>query len=221
MTKTSIRQSNKKQRMDDALAKPTPPEEIKNILKEQAKTNYDPRYLLQKAGKTFADFLAAPKLNKELATQFQRELEAAMPIVALDTHYLVAETVGDHYRSFVVQFANDLITEYQCDTPSEKALAENIAGAYGRTLELSRRIYAAVNVDLISNENNCYYNMLSRELEHAQRQFLSSLLVLKQLKSPNMEVNIKAKTAFISQNQQINANTQQNPTSPDSSSFNV
>jgi len=206
MTKTSSNRLNKKQQENEALTKPTPPEEIKSILKEQAKMNYDPRYLLQKAGKTFAEFLAAPKLDKELAAKFQRELEAAMPIVALDTHYLIAETVGENYRSFVIQFANDLIAEYQCDTPSEKALAENIAGAYGRILELCRRTHAAVNVDLISNENNCYYNMLSRELDHAQRQFLSSLLVLKQLKSPNLEVNIKAKTAFIAQNQQVNAN---------------
>ena len=46
--------------------------------------------------------------------------------------------------------------------------------------------------------------MLSKERDRAHRQYLSTIMTLKQLKAPAIEMNIKAKTAFVSQNQQIN-----------------
>ncbi len=221
MSKTPAKQSIEKQPETKALTKPTPPEEIKKILKEQAQMNCDPRYLLRQAGKTYGEIMAAPKYDKKLSEKFQKEAETALPIVALDTHYFVAEIVSERYRPFVITLAQQLIDEYQCQTASEKAIAQNIAATYGRILELSKSVMNSTRLEYLSHERTAFYGMQSKELDRAQRQFASSLMVLKQMKSPTLEVNIKAKTAFISQNQQINANTQQHPTSPDSPSFNV
>jgi hypothetical protein len=46
---------------------------------------------------------------------------------------------------------------------------------------------------------------MGKELDRAERHFFTALNTLKQIKSPMLEMNIHAKTAFIAQNQQINA----------------
>ncbi|MSR85421.1 hypothetical protein EXS71_03255 [Candidatus Uhrbacteria bacterium] len=221
MTKPSTKQPEEKKPVEiKALIKPTPSDEIKKFIKE-IEFGCDPRLLLKQAGKAHAELVASPQYDKKLADNLQKEMEAVVPMLTIDNHYLAAEVVGERYRSFLMHFANELVEEYQCQTPSEKSLAQHVASCYVRILELSKRATAAARLDSVTQVTTSYYAMISKELDRAHRQFTSSLLVLKQMKSPNMEVNIKAKTAFISQNQQINANTQQNPTSPDSSSFNV
>jgi hypothetical protein len=40
---------------------------------------------------------------------------------------------------------------------------------------------------------------------------MAAIATLKQIKSPNVEMNIRTKNAFIAQNQQFNANTPPNP----------
>ena len=47
--------------------------------------------------------------------------------------------------------------------------------------------------------------MLSKEVDKAHRQLIMALTTLKQIKNPPVEFNVKAKTAFLAQNQQINA----------------
>ncbi len=192
-----------------ALSKPFTHEQTLDFLKKCALVNCDPKGILDRLSATAFEWRENPKPSKELSARLQTEVGEALPIIALDTHYLIAEVVGERYRPFAITFAKQLIEEYQCKTPSEKALAQNIAVSYVRSIELSNRATSMARTDSTSQEKNGYYGALSKELDRAQRQFTSSLLVLKQMKSPNLEVNIKAKNAFIAQNQQVNA------TSPD------
>ena len=62
----------------------------------------------------------------------------------------------------------------------------------------------------ITNELNNYYNFLSKEIDRAQRQYITGLQTLKQLKSPSLPVTIKTTTAYIAENQQVNSVTQPN-----------
>lgn len=187
------------------LTKPFTHEQTLDFLKKCALVDCDPKGILDKLSATFVEYRSDPKPSKELSTRLQEEVQQALPIITLDTHYLIAEVVGERYRPFVITFAKQLIDEYQCKTPSEKALAQNIAISYVRSIELSNRATSMARTDSTSQEKNGYYGALSKELDRAQRQFTSSLLVLKQMKSPNLEVTIRAKTAFIAQNQQVNA----------------
>jgi hypothetical protein len=221
MSKTSTKKPEENKPVESkALIKPTPPDEMKKFIKE-VQFGCDPRLLLKQASKAHAELMASPQYEKKLADNLQKEMEAVVPMLTIDNHYLAAEVVGERYRSFLMHFANELVEEYQCQTPSEKSLAQHVASCYVRILELSKSVMNSTRLEYLSHERTAFYGMQSKELDRAQRQFASSLMVLKQMKSPTLEVNIKAKTAFISQNQQINANTQQNPISPDSSSFNV
>ena len=48
--------------------------------------------------------------------------------------------------------------------------------------------------------------MISKELDRANRQFITALTTLKQIKAPSLEINVKTKAAFVAQNQQLNVN---------------
>lgn len=180
-------------------------EEVKRAVKSCAIASGDPKEVLKRFGKTLTEWRDTKKPSKELTDRMHSQAAQALQTVALETHYLAAEVVGENYRTFVIDLTNQLIEEYQCGTASEKTIAENIAISYGRVLELSRATTSMARQEYTTHEKNVYYSVLSKELDRAQRQFTSSLLVLKQMKSPTLEVNIKAGTAFIAQNQQVNA----------------
>jgi hypothetical protein len=59
-------------------------------------------------------------------------------------------------------------------------------------------------VDYFTNNINGYYGILSKEVDRANRHMLNAIAMLKQIKSPPLNVSIHTKAAFIAQNQQIN-----------------
>ena len=96
--------------------------------------------------------------------------------------------------------------EYMCATPTEKMLAERIASAW---VELAgyREVF---NVWMASAErrsspiNGKDLDALSRHIDRTHRQMLATITTLRQLKQPQLQVNVIAKNAFVAQNQQIN-----------------
>lgn len=199
--KNPVKQRSK----EKVVLKPMTTEQVMKLIKDCAIASCDPKMIVQAVGKAAMEYTNNPK-TKGAMEKVNAEIGKGLPLIALDTHYLAAEVVGERFRPFVIQLAQQLTAEYQCKTPSEKMLAENVALAYGRVLELSRTVMSSTRTEYLSHEKNSFYGVLSKELDRAQRQLTSSLLVLKQMKSPTMEINVKAKTAFIAQNQQVNAN---------------
>ncbi len=202
---------NAQPKLDDnhAIVKPVPAEEVMDILRNSGIADCDPKFILKSIGGVIAKLRSDPPSDEKGIEKGKKELSESlnmgMSLVALDKHYLMAESVGNRYRPFVIQFAKQITEEYQCKTPSEKALAETAAGAYGRVLELSSKVSVSLNLEYLSSIKTSYYAMLDKQLDRAYRQFTSALLVLKQMKSPSLEVNISAKTAFVAQNQQLNS----------------
>lgn len=187
------------------VTKPLTRDQLRSLLASSSSLiDSDPEKVLECFEKISEKINGIKKPNKKLVAEFCTKLNNALSVVALDTHYLAAETVDQKYRPLIIQFARDIVTEYQCKTSSEKALVETIVIAYGRILELSKLFNEAQHIEFLSDVKNGYYGMIAKELDRAYRQFASSLLILKQIKAPVLEVNIKAKTAFIAQNQQIN-----------------
>jgi len=123
----------------------------------------------------------------------------------------LSDSIGvREYKIMATSLCNDLIREYDCKTPSEKATAQIIANAYIRIMKYSRRLDAFNDIDYLSFEKNGFYSMISRELDRAERQYISALGILRQMKQPQMQVNIKTNTAFIADKQQLNLNNQTN-----------
>lgn len=128
-----------------------------------------------------------------------------------ENHYFLAETeIKDSKQSAIIQYANDLIKEYDCKTPSEKALCEIVTNNYFQILRINAKMVSTMNAcEYLSDTRNNYINALSKELERANRSYLIALNTLREMKSPQMNINIKTKNAYIWTNQQFNNNQNQ------------
>ncbi len=120
------------------------------------------------------------------------------------TNSALGAVVTTEYQDLAMSFANELMTEYDCRTPSEKALARMAAISYTKALDYSEELRNCRAIEFHSSSKNGYFTMIGKEVERANRQFISALATLRQLKAPSLEINITAKNAFVGQNQQFN-----------------
>jgi len=212
MTKKK-QQKNKKTTDKRALVKKEDKAVIEKMTVEEAKDflnqiayDCDPKRIMKELSEVLLPQIRAGKANKKVREKTAEVASKALMVYGLETHYPLAETVDKKYRPLVIEFSNRLIKEYNCQTSSERALAEVIVSAYAKILEYSRCLYTCRKIDWLSNEKISYYSMISKELDRANRQFITALTTLKQIKMPSFEINVKTKAAFVAQNQQLNVN---------------
>lgn len=185
-------------------------DEARSMVLEFATIEGDLKNNLQKFGDSiFPKLIHGNEEEKKEATKrFNKDAVEVMIALETDTHVGLMETFYSQYRGLAKEFSDQLIRDYRCDTSAEKALAEVITNAYVRVIDNSRRLNANLGDPgggQVINENRTkYLAMLSKQVDRANRQFITALTTLKMMKSPSIEMNIKAKTAFVSQNQQVN-----------------
>ncbi len=183
--------------------------EIKDFVSSLEST-CDPSHVAKQFDTALVEYQNSTGKEKEKKyEQFEKIYKEAVNIVGLNNHYPVAETLTNN-RTLIIEFADQLVDEYRCQTASEKSLVHMIAGAYGRVLEYSKLLNNCQRLDYLSHEKNGYYSLLSKELDRANRQYLAALMTLKQIKTPEIKVSVRANTAFIAQNQQLNNNEYEN-----------
>ena len=209
-TKKEITSSSSDKKIDNTESNE---QAARRFLTTSSSLSIDPRTLLRDLDKSIKKYNTAENKNdaeKELLTK----MNEALPVVALDTHYALAAATIEDLRPFAIDFANQLVTEYECKTATEKALAEAIAAAYIRILEFTGYMTRMVRDKHCSMILSGTYKVASQELDRANRHFLNAVATLKQLKTPVMNIQVKATNAFVAQNQQVNT------TSPESSTGN-
>lgn len=161
----------------------------------------------------------ADKLLEELAEMLDNGItdDQALELLfqsqhalGLDTHVPVAESVPDEHKYLITEFINRTEEEYQCETAIEKSLAEVIALSYIRVISISKTMsHYSVGEVKINRDINDFFVIVSKELDRAHRQLTNSIMTLRQIKVAATPMNIKANTAFISHNQQINEHGKQ------------
>jgi hypothetical protein len=196
------------------IAKTTSVAEMRKKLKKSYSFLTSPDELIKKADKKITTYLDA-KDDDELDEDEMAEIEAdandamrdIMPLFTLDNNIIASRTVGEFYQPMIIEIANQLIEEYEVKTPSEKAVVGMIAASYARYMEYSRAFNRSQKTEYLSSEKNAYFRNFAVESDRAFRQFQSGLAMLRQMKAPAMKVTVKAETAFVANNQQVNANT--------------
>ncbi len=160
-------------------------------------TAFDSRYVLMQADKEMG--------GNEGAKEFDSESNyyKAMTLFEFDKGVLLMNALHGLHRVFALEFSKNLQTEYNCQTPSEKALAETVALNFSRVLDTQRRINMFIEKNSLSEIGLGYLKYLSIESDRAQRNYLASLEALRTLHNPAFEVNIKANTAVVGQNQAV------------------
>ncbi len=131
------------------------------------------------------------------------DLFQAISLSEFESGFLLATNVSEPYKTFGIQMLRDLQKEYNCTTVSEKATVELATLSYIRMLDLERRLNRYIYDSNMNNADLILFGLLSKDLDRAIRQYLSSLQALKIMKQPQLQVNIKTETAIVGQNQVI------------------
>lgn len=181
-------------------------EETKRMLTEDLKIENDPRALLKNFGdEVLPAYFTKDEKKKISQEDFNDKANKVMIAFGVDTHLPLAHALGTRYQGLALELVNRLKKEHNCQTTSEIMLAETIALSHARALELSNRFSGFREIEYLSSEKNGYYGLIAKEIDRAHRRMMHSLLLLKQIKQPIVEVNIKTKNTFLAQNQQFNA----------------
>lgn len=118
----------------------------------------------------------------------------------------VMTPLTEEYRQMASDMTERLVEEYDCQTVTELNLAKMAALSYVKALDYGERFRYCMDLEFHSSEHNGFYAMLGKEIDRANRLFISAITTLKQFKAPALNINVTAKNAFVANNQQINAN---------------
>lgn len=175
-------------------------EEIKKDF-ELLGTNYDARYILEKANEEDNSEKSVDAHSKLNDTFYYK----AMTLLEFDKGILMLNAIPDLHRVFALELFKDIQKEYDCKTATEKSLAEVLTLNFIRILETQRQItYSESNAK--TKYDFQYVEILSKELDRAQRHYLSSLQALRMVKMPQLEVSIRTQNAFVGNNQVLQKN---------------
>ncbi|MDE2021992.1 MAG: hypothetical protein KGI71_03765 [Patescibacteria group bacterium] len=155
-------------------------------------------------------YINGNKAEKEdVKADFEKAISEVFYAYETEAHMALIASFSERFQGTAKELCTQFINDFSCKTNVEKALAETAALAFMRQLDASRRLNNCFDVDTyITPNKTAYQAMLSKERDRAHRQFLATVSMIKQLKTPAVEMNIRAKTAFVAQNQQINADKQ-------------
>ena len=188
---------------DKMLVKKMTPKEVKELIRLSAYLGGTPQDLIKEL-ETLIPQMKADNDDDNVRKRVGEVVHKVLLVCGLDTHYPLSEIVEKEYRPQIIEFSRQLIQDYGCETSGEKALAEVIVNAYARTLRYSRLLTAATFTSVCRGDAGLY-SALGKEIDRANRHFITALMTLKQFKAPSLEINVNTKTAFVAQNQQINA----------------
>ncbi len=181
-------------------------EEVDRLLKKDLAIENDPRNLLKKfKDEVLPSYFSEDKNKKMNQEEFNDKANQVMIAFGPDTHLPLAHAVSTKYQPLALELTRRLKKEHDCQSTSEVMLAETIALSHTRALELSSKFAVFKDIEYLSAEKNGYYGLIAKEIDRAHRRMMHSLSLLKQMKQPLVEVNIKSKNTFLAQNQQFNA----------------
>jgi hypothetical protein len=131
-------------------------------------------------------------INKKLTYSFILDNGALIATIPTD----------DEQKRGLWTIRQRLIDEYDCKTAAELILADEMATAYWRQMKCEAYVGRLLEKGL----NQLRINALKeyrQQIEQAHRQIDVSLTMLKNLKQPQLKVNVKTDNAYFAQNQQV------------------
>lgn len=184
-------------------------EDIKPILKNSLsdfRTAYDSKYIIEQADKLFAK----EGLNSEGYMPISK-IYQALTLREFDQGILLIEAFREELKTFVIDLSKQIQQEYGCTTASQKATAELAASSYARTLQNQMMITRYLNRGEFTDIGVGYLNFLSKEIDRANRHYLTAIQTLISFRQPPMNITVKTNTANIAHQQVIQENINVKP----------
>jgi len=126
-----------------------------------------------------------------------------MTLREFDTGLLMVVALPEIHRTLALDMSKKLQAEFNCQTTSERSVAELVSLNYIRVLSTQKIITDYLSRGEFTGIGVGYLKFASQELDRAERHYLTSLQTLKSIHEPAMQVNFKANTAVIGQNQVV------------------
>ncbi len=164
-------------------------------------TLFDPPYVIKKA----EEELAKDDLNN-VGYKPDSFVFRALTLQEFDNGALMSAGFKDQYKSLLIDLSKQIQKEYGCTTKSQKALVEIMTSAYGRTLQIQYMMNDYFNKGTITEIGIKYLDFLSKELDRANRHYVTSLQALIALKQPLMNITVNTQSANIANSQLIQEN---------------
>lgn len=160
---------------------------------------------LQDSVKQFLENSGDQALHEQLIKDFDYIRTATV----IEKGKYVQFSVHSMDKEYVIKLREQLIGEYKASSMSEMLIIDMAINAYFRSLRVS-----VICINLIQNKDGVILSPeqnrtnlikeLNKQIEMANRQFMTALTFLKELRQPNINVKVHAKEAFVAQNQQFN-----------------
>lgn len=159
----------------------------------------------------FGEQAVMKKVKEEVVKQQNNSKEAvdndavssAVMLREFSQGLLLASVTKEYIRPFIAKFSLDLQREYHCDTVAKKSLAELAALNYGRILAIQYKIRGFSEKDEYGEMTVKIIGVLSKEMDRAQRHYLTALQSLEMGVQPPLKVSIHTQHANIANNQAI------------------
>lgn len=149
--------------------------------------------------------------DQALAEQVTKDFDEIIKRTAIETGKYVRTSVHSIDQSYILKLREQLVSEYKASSTSEMLIVDMAVNAYFRSLRAS-----VIHINLIQNKDGVLLTPeqtrtnllkeLGKQIEMANRQFMTAITFLKELRQPPINVKVHAKEAFVGQNQQFNKN---------------
>lgn len=130
-------------------------------------------------------------------------LVQAMSLKEYENATLMSFGLSEITKPFALQLSLDLQAQYKCDTDGKKSLAELTALNYCRVLEVQKNLFGFLKINKYSELTIKIIAVLSKELDRAQRHYITSLQSLEMGLQPPLNISIRTNTANIAGQQAI------------------
>jgi len=199
----TIKQKNELEEWDKKIESGEAFKKAKEYIKNHATISCDPNLNIKEIAKKV---LPKHLRGEETTEEDEKNLEKAVYDYGFENDISIIEAVEEKYRGMMLELKRNIIKEYDCKAFSEKALVDLAVNAYSRNLTLSRMLVNTATTGRTTKEINNFLSIMSKDVDRANRHFITALETLKQFKQPQLKVNVKAKNAFIAEKQQFNNN---------------
>lgn len=184
-----------------------------NDVINRLKADIEPQSINDKVQKIFERIDSSKTQKESLLNQNELQiLDQFIKMHEFEKHLLLTESLPSKFSSLSIKMAKSMIAEYKCSTSLEKSLVELIVNSFCRSLYLSSILVVVLEQKTVQIEQNFinYYKFIGKELDKANREYLTAITTLHQMKTPNIQLNLKADTVILGQNQQFNSLTGNN-----------
>jgi len=130
-------------------------------------------------------------------------LVQAMSLKEFDTSVLMVTGLTEEMRTFAQKLSLDYQARYACEDVTRKSLAELSAFNYCRILDTQKRIHSYLDRGTFTDIGVKYIATLSKELDRAERHYITSIQALEIGLQQPLSVSIKTNTANVANQQAI------------------